>query len=238
MWGMDPTAAASGAAEFERPQPKRIARMAQRMQAVTGQVPAVTHPTPNRTRLTCTSPRVEVWVEFKGQSGSWAKTQLAVDGVPREPLHSDIDLKQLWDDPDGNGGLAPGELPPIPETSRALPPEVQRFLKQLPDAGFEAGFDQDAGRWLLGFDVPGGGLRVFFTRYRGRWDVSVDRPLMVVADGKDVSAQANGKIDQAMALLMKPSPTAPGVSQPPVAGSADSTRSNSVETRRRVVIRE
>lgn len=238
MWGMDPTAAASGAAEFERPQPKRIARMAQRMQAVTGQVPVVTHPAPNRTRLTCTSPRVEVWVEFKGQHGSWAKTQLAVDGVPREPLHSDIDLKQLWDDPDGNGGLAPGELPPIPETSQPAPTEVRRFIDQLPGDGIEAGFDQPAGRWLVGFDVPGGGLRVFFTRYRGRWDISVDRPFMVVAAGEDISAQANGKIDQAMALLMRSAPVSPVSSQPPVAGSADSTRSNSVETRKRVVIRE
>jgi len=212
--------------------------MFRRMQAATGQEPDVTHPAPNRTRLTCTSPRVEIWAEFKGKSGAWVGTSLTVDGKSRPPSLSDGEVTRLWFDPDGTGGLAPGELPPIPETRRPVPAEIQRFLKQLPEAGFEAGFDQAAGRWLLGFDVPGGGLRVFFTRYRGRWDVSIDRPLMVVAGGEDVSAQANGKVDQAMALLMKSSPATPGSSQPAVAGSADSTRSNSVETRRRVVIRE
>ena len=159
--------------------------MARRMRDVTGQEPAVTHPAPNRTRLTCTSARVVVWAEFKGQKGAWAKTQLTVDGVPREPLHSDAELKQLWDDPDGTGGLAPGELPPIPETTRAVPIEIQRFIGQLPGDEFEASFDQAASRWLVGFDVPGGGFRVFFVRTnRGHWDVSADRPFMVVVAAK------------------------------------------------------
>ena len=230
MRGMDPT--------FERPLPRRVQPHGRRMQDVTGQVPAVTHPAPNRTRLTCTSPRVEVWVEFKGQKGSWAKTLLTVDGEPREPLSSDAELTQLWNDPDGTGGLTPGELPPIPETSWPVPKEVQRFIDQLPGDEYGTGYDQPAGRWLAGFDIPGGGLRVLFTRHRGHWDVDATRPLMVVAGGEDVSAQANGKIDKAMALLMKSSPATASGSQLPVASEAGSARSNAVETRRRVVIRE
>jgi hypothetical protein len=234
MSGMDPTP------EYQPPLPHRVQRMADRMQKVTGHPPEVTHPAPGRTRLTCTSPRVQVYVEYKGRNSGWAGTTLLVDGVPRPPARSDDELIQLWNDPDGNGGTTSGELPVIPFTSGPPPRDVRRFCAALPSDQIRTGYDEATGWWLAGLDLPdgAGGLRVFFARVRGGWTVNPGRPLMVVRDGEDLSGQANGDVARAMKLLTAGTPTAPGGQQAAMTGPAAATRSNSVETRRRVVIRE
>ena len=186
-------------------------------------------------------------VDLKGKNGAWAGSTLKVDGELRPLVENDEELTRIWNDPDRTGGLPPGELPPIPDAGdiTTAPSEVRQLYDLLgdrTDPAVRAGYDAGRRLWIIGLDYPGGGMRFFFSRLSGRrWNLDEDGPfgkLRIVRDGRNVTAEASGRIDKALAMLTD---TRPGGSVVPGEGTADApasaARSNSVETRRMVVKR-
>lgn len=175
---------------------------------------------------------------------------MLIDGTPA-PLAEDMDdLRRIWDEYEGGEAPAP-DVPAVlleigDPGSQPVPLTVQlaadKVKASAADAGFEVRVGTSGPHWVVGIDLPGGnGLRMVFTRSRRIWDVDRDRPIQVVVDGADRSAEAGTDVSEALALLLTGS-AAPPADTPPgrsaVSRRQPGYRDQGVETRRRVVIRE
>jgi hypothetical protein len=172
-----------------------------------------------------------------------------VDGQPH-PLVSEHDLRAFWDEhetPAADPEPEPAVLLEIEDPGgRPVPYLVQVTLEEVRRGTQSAGIEQDirvgtcGGHWVIGIDMDGDGLRLLFTRYGHGWSLDAGRKVQVVAGGEDRSAEADGDISRALALLARTDPPKPGDPPPgssPVRQQAGK-RDLGVETRRRVVIRE
>lgn len=80
-------------------------------------------------------------------------------------------------------------------------------------------------------------LRMRFSRNAGRWNYDPERPIQLIVDGEDRSADVAGNLAKALAALCgTPGPPASG-GPPAIGGPSSPARNNSVETRRSTVIR-
>jgi hypothetical protein len=95
-------------------------------------------------------------------------------------------------------------------------------------------------RWVVAVDFgPGTGIRMLFDwdPEEGEWCTPARNPVQLYIDGEDRSAELEGKIDRALALLAARPPMEAGAAGPGM-GPSPSARDNGVETRRMVVKRE
>jgi hypothetical protein len=126
-----------------------------------------------------------------------------------------------------------------------MPFEVQNLYDRISgkmgdEVKVHAGFD--GRRWIVGIgylDEGGGnGLRVFCIRKHGHWVIPGRDGMQLIIGGTDYSAQVGGQLDNLLAMFTQESPAGSSAGPASVAGPAPAARANSVETRRRVVIRE
>jgi hypothetical protein len=130
-------------------------------------------------------------------------------------------------------------MPPERPVSE-MPSEVlglyETLRRPLEEAGISVLAGYERGRWVVGADLPGGGLRVPMIWRRHEWQVDVTG-FQVFAGGRDVSAQAAGDVAKALALLAAPGEAGlPG--EGPVKGSPAKVKASaSVQVRRTEVMR-
>jgi hypothetical protein len=177
---------------------------------------------------------------------------LTIDGEPAPLAHDYADLRRIWDEHEGI--VAPAAEPepavlreiadpgsqPVPYVVRAALENVKLGIERA-DAEIEVRVGMSGKHWVIGIDLPAGdGLRIIFTRYARGWEPDDDQRLQVVVGGQDKTAEAEGDVGKALALLAPTTPPKPADAPPgssPVRQQA-SRRDQGVETRRRVVIRE
>lgn len=189
--------------------------------------------------------RVAASFVFRGGRTKRVPGTCTVDGKPHALVGID-DLRAFWDEHEGTA--APPESAVLLEiadpSGRPVPRQVQFAADSLTGrAGgkVEVRIGVSGSHWVVGVDLPGGdGLRMVFSQRRRVWDVDPDRPLQVIVNGEDKSAEAGGDVARAVELLTAGS-APPGAGRPPSAsavGSQPARRDTGVETRRMVVIRE
>jgi hypothetical protein len=189
---------------------------------------------------------------FEGRPGGplkWARGTLTIDGRPQSTQQW-AELRVTWNryerparppqlGPEDDDGLA--FIPATPR-GRQVPAEVRQvrglLASRVGEQAVRIGYM--SGRWIAGFDYPGGdGMRIFFVRSAGRgWHMDPDRPMQLVVGGQDVTAAAAENIDQAMARLARAHPPASGPTQAPASKTGRGARDHGVEVRGMVVIRE
>lgn len=178
---------------------------------------------------------------FRSGKTRYCGGALSVDG--REgPLARDMDhLRELWQQHE-EGAAPPPLLMVLQDDGSPVPLPVKAAADTMRIAAgdrVEVRAGRSGSHWAVGFDLPGGdGLRMVFTRYRGReeWNVDSRAPVQLVLGGQDRSAEAEGQLGKAMSLLAAHQAEAPaGVS---AVQHQASFRSTGVETRKMVVIRE
>jgi hypothetical protein len=184
---------------------------------------------------------------FRGGRTQYDHGTMTIDGEPAPLAEDHDDLRRIWDEHEGTVALAPEPAALLEITDpggRPVPYQVQFAVDSLVRAAkaeFEVRTGVSGARWVAGIDLPGGdGLRLVFTRRGKTWDLDRDQPVQVIVGGEDRSAEAEGDVGKAVALLARAPVPKPG--DPPPGDSAvrqqASHRDLGVETRRRVVIRE
>jgi hypothetical protein len=177
---------------------------------------------------------------------------MTIDGKPAPLAEDYADLRRIWDEHEGTAAPAadpePAVLTEIADPGdRPVPYAVQSTAENVRLGVERAGADlqvrtgTSGSHWVIGIDLPGGdGLRLVFTRYGRVWEMDDDQRVQVIAAGQDRSAEAEGDVSKALALLTSSAPPKP-VDPPPGSSAVRqqaSRRDLGVETRRRVVIRE
>ena len=129
-------------------------------------------------------------------------------------------------------------VPPVDD--REMPAEVQTLYDRLSsrlddETPVRVGFD--GRRWIVGMDIgdKGDGFRVTCVRRHNHWAIPPNG-MQVILDSVDYTSQIGGELEKMLAMFTKSSDDQPR--HPSVDGPAPAARTNSVETRRRVVIRE
>ncbi len=222
----------------------QMTQMARELRRVTGAEPVIEQTGPAAWRLSLRGERVHLTVDFHASMGKprWAGSTLTVDGQERPHVKDYAEFGKVWRDPDSHlprrRRRAAPALAPIPPGDISQAPAVVRqqydILRQLIPVPVEAGFA--GGRWVLGITVTATtGLRLFFTQYRKGWRVDPAEPLQVIVAGRDGTAEANGKIDKAIAMFAAHQNESTAAVAP--VGASDSSRSVAVEMRKGNVIR-
>jgi hypothetical protein len=191
--------------------------------------------------VTAASDRVRMTVSFRRRGSGhakWDSSTLEIDGEQAALSEGYDHLLQIFADPDGHAGGA--TLPPIPDAGDpdSAPGLVQQTYSKLTGAfpGATAGYDAVTRRWVIGADVPGGGLRFYFTSTSLGWTLDRRQPLRIVLGGKDVSRQAGGDIAKALRMLTTHGEPQQGTG--PVHGASPvHGRPKGVEVRNTTVIR-
>ncbi len=221
-----------------------MTQMARELRRVTGTEPLITQTSPTTWRLTLRSERVQLTVDFQATMGKpkWAGSTLTIDGQERPHVDGYAEFGKVWRDPDSH--LPRRRRRPVPALAPVPPGDISRApsmvrqqydtLRHLLPVPVEAGHAD--GRWVLGITMSANtGLRLFFTQGRKGWRDDPAGLLQLIIAGRDCTAEANGKIDKAMAMLTahqnEPAPAGAPV------GASDSTRSVAVEMRKGNVIR-
>jgi hypothetical protein len=231
--------------------PKVVRRFAQDAADGVGAEPVVERLSPRSWRVAFDGEHVVAEAFFEARPGGALKHvrgALRIDGEDR-PLQDLDELRVTWDTYEQSAVTPPGDtaeeqcLAAVPGLARGrpVPSEVRQVRDTLAasigDDEVRAGYAD--GRWIVGFDVPGGdGLRMFFTRTaHGRWVPDGQQPVQLVAGGQDVTAEAGLDMASALARLAQAHPDisdggpAPGKPQ-------RGARDQGVETRRMVVLRQ
>jgi hypothetical protein len=196
---------------------------------------------------------------FRGGRTQYDHGTMAIDGKSAPLAKDHADLRRIWDEHETTARAVPYPAvepepaalleitdpgrQPVPYAVRAA---VVSLENQLAAAGLEGtGSGVRTGvsgaHWAVGIDLPGGdGLRIIFTRYRRAWDPDRDQPVQVIVGGENRTAEAEGDVGKAMALLARSLPPQPADAPPGASAVRQqaSHRDLGVETRRQVVIRE
>lgn len=139
------------------------------------------------------------------------------DGTLCKPPKTFYEFLKVYYDLDKDGAFprsAPTAMPDQQASDQA-PPALRLFhtslAQRLPDkVRISLGFSPDSG-WAIGVDSARGGLRLYFvpTPYGSSWALDPLYGIQVVADGRDLSAQAAGNMAKAARLMNPRTRTAP-----------------------------
>jgi hypothetical protein len=178
---------------------------------------------------------------------------MTIDGEPA-PLAEDYDdLRRIWDEHEGTAAPAAEPEPavlmeirdpggqPVPYAVQAATSDMRAGIEKAGIGDVEIRTGTSGSHWVVGIDLPGGdGLRIIFTRYGRMWSPDDDQRFQVIADGLDRTAEAEGDVGKALALLTRTMPPKPAAAPPGSSAVKQQAgkRDLGVETRRRVVIRE
>lgn len=233
--------ATSGAGE-SAPWPKEVRRACESARAI-GLDPVVTGTPGGSWLVAVEGEHVRATAAFEHRAGRTKQVcgELTVDGEPHPLAESWEHLREIWDRHE-LGVTAPAGLMEVTDPGRVPPPDIVRTTagrieSRAPGVPVRTGVSGE--HWVIAADgQDGDGLRLVFTRYGRSWGLDEDRPVQVVVGGEDRSEEAEGDIGKAVALAF-------GGSRPPDAAvpaasprRQPAARSNGVETRRMVVIRE
>ncbi|WP_431881711.1 hypothetical protein [Micromonospora chalcea] len=201
-----------------------------------------------RYRIIVSNDRCRVTVDLKmtgpGRWG-WGGSTLTVDGQQHPLVPGTHELGRLFRDPDGyDAAEAPPEgeldaMPPAREPGEAPVIVAQQFrtLHDRLGEGAEVTLGAEGDVWVIGVDGPRGGIRLRYREQRrDRWGMDQQRPLQIVVDGLDRTAEAKGDLAKALALMGEQRGDS-ATNPPPVDRPSSASRSNAVETRRSTVIR-
>ena len=190
-------------------------------------------------RIALSTERVALTIDYRHKGAGrydWADSTLAVDGQPRSLAKDAKHLASIFRDPDQRAQFP--AMPPESSPGRA-PALVQSNYHKLrhhfkDGAGVRLG---QAGRhWIIEVATGKAVLRMNFIRQRKTWTLDSETPIQVSIDGIDKSADIDGNLEEALSLIFESGPQAT-----PLYGSINATanpsRSNSVEVRRAVVMR-
>ncbi len=233
------------------PEPKEVRRLVSDLRKQ-GFEPAV-HGTPGGTwEVAIEGEHVRVTAQFAFRNGQTKRMPgtCTVDGEPHPLVHQDK-LRAFWNEHESPGQPAtPAALMEITDPGDQLVPyavaaAAHTAKLSAQKAGIEFEFEIRTGisngHWVIGIDLPGGdGLRIVFTRYGRTWELDHGQRVQVIADGHDRSAETEGDIGAALALLISarsPAPSDPLPGTGPVKQSQPARRNTGVETRHQVVIR-
>lgn len=227
------------------PAPKTVRSYARYVQEAIGEEPQISQLSPTEWRVALIGAHVTASADFRSALGKtrWVSGALAVDGKTRPTTGDFRKLRALWDKYERSAAAEPSRLepvPPLPADAR-MPSEARQLHDQLTEAvagkvPVQAGYD---GRWVIGVDGSGrDGLRFIFTRIaHGRWTLARDRPIQVIAGGRDVSAEVGRDVAKAIAALTQAHPeTGSPAAAPPVTPSRGK-RDIGIEMRKGNVIR-
>lgn len=228
--------------------PPKVREMCADLTRDTGVAPTVELLTGSRRwRVALTSDTVRMTIDFKLTDGGrcvWGSSQLYVGGQRRELAANYQAFVRLF-----TGGQEhldqvsalemldeAGELPMPAEADPRLAPKPVRTMHQglvsqfAGRSGMRIRLGRDGEHWVVGADNGRASFRIAYT-VRGTHSAGV----MLVVDGEDLSGLATANMQEAIARAFKARPDTPSTS--PISGASDTTRQNSVETRRATVIR-
>ncbi len=178
----------------------------------------------------------------RGGKTKQARGELTVDGEPRPLAHSWEQLREIWDEHEGNRAAAPAGLMVIEDPgTRPVPGSVRTaagIIEKRTSGAVPVRTGVNGAHWVIGVDGrDGDGLRFVFTRDGQSWVPDKGRPLQVIVGGEDKSADAEGDMAKAMAIALSGYPQETAAS---TAGGHQQAgfRDTGVETRRMVVKRE
>lgn len=219
-------------------------KLAQNLVHDTGADFAITYPSGTSTRLEAFSDRVRVVVNYRRRPGSrarWDSSTLEIDGQQVALSNGYEHLVAIFADPDSHlAGKAGATLEPVPAGGdlNDAPPKVQELYGKLSDAFPGATAGCEGGRWVIGADIPAGGLRFYIVQTALGWILDRNQPLRIVLGGEDVSEAAGGDIAKALRMLLRhPGGSQPGTG-PVTSGAPVRGRAKSVEVRNTTVIRD
>lgn len=225
--------------------PRIVRRVRDALIDGTGATPTITQVADRVLRLTMSSDRVHMTLDFKpnGRGGyRWAGSTLAIDGEQVPIAKSGQHFIDIWHDPSLGKPIPPpppGEatLPPPPPAAdpSEAPRAVRDYYERVSNGVRARGEDPDGfvilgragGSWIVHVAADERtGMRISIGKTRdGRWGILQDGVdhIMVIRDGCDHSAQANGDVGRALRLMLggqpgsgpaEPSSFAPGTRQP------------------------
>lgn len=180
------------------------------------------HVTGIRWRVTVTSARVRMWVEYETRSRGRLQSknsQLHIDGQQVQRAASYPELTRIFADPD-NGRAAPPGPPTDADEMVAVTvdeaPQPVRAMHAKVVAAAPKGFDlvvRHAGRhWYVCLENPTAQMRVVFverlmvhTRPLREREVTLAnkrQSIQLVINGEDLSAQVAGMLDKALGMMV------------------------------------
>jgi hypothetical protein len=227
--------------------PKLVTRTVRSLELELNRPVNVTQPDPLSWRVSLDTGHVQLVIDFKARLGKtrFASSTLTVNGKPHRLARGPQDLRQIIQKTEVTSHVKRpvtaepvplnGSLEEAPTTVVSLCKSLALKLQDVDGVTLRAGRDQH--RWVIGVDSSRSELRVFFTRQRRQWGLDGRRPLQVIIDGKDRSAEASGDLSKAMLMLSYSEPSEPPSGAVSSVVGHTSARSNSVETRRATVIR-
>lgn len=204
----------------------------------------------HRWRVTITSARVRMWVEWEVHSRGrlqWGQSTLFIDNAEAPRAHSYADLLDVFNDPDNtNPGEAAVHEPVAVGPADAPAAVVSAYNLATKRAAGDAKVAITKAGKLWTVTMSGARFRLGFrflaapmdpTRPLAPAEVNADKsmPISLVVDGVDRSAEVQGRIDKALAMVVSHTAATPA---PPIAAPSDvQTTATSVVTRQQRVIR-
>jgi hypothetical protein len=190
-------------------------------------------------RIALSTKRVAFTIDFRHKGGGrfdWAHSTLAVDGQPR-PLAKDVHhLASIFHDPDQRAHFQ--AMPPAcsPKGAPALVQHTYHMLRNRFKDGASVRLGRTSRHWIVEFMTDRATLRMNFVHQKKSCILDGETPLQVSVDGIDKTAEVDGNLEEALSLIFETAPQST-----PLNGSinavANPARSNSVEVRRAVVMR-
>jgi len=232
------------------PTPSAIMTFADNLASDTGLTPSISHQKGRRWRVEIASERVRMWVDYEVLSRGrlqWSQSQLFIDGQQAARATSYAGLLDIFRDPDGKSPEPPPQYIDVdpstaPGVVRAMHARLAAKIHLLP-GDFTLALHRAGRRWAIVISSSRTVLRYRFTTalmntQRPERDPRTRenrRPLELEIDGVDVTAQVNGRLDKAIAMICD------HVAAPPPAAIAGPSRSavqaTGVTVRKQTVLR-
>jgi hypothetical protein len=216
--------------------PKAISREVHRFEHALGITPEVQTGETGHWCLIASTLKVRFEVGYKRKTSTnirRAERRLLVNGEERDVPDKDCDIVALFREHAEHDELGPARLASAPTEVKKSYNTTRRQLGDQVDIQLLNGL----GSWVIHIQFPRGELSFFFDRaHSDDWRLAC-KPLQLVVDSVDRTAEAEGNMRRALGIVAT---TIGGTTETPlpIKGAAQAARSNSVETRRMVVLRE
>jgi hypothetical protein len=180
------------------PVPSYITGLTGRLQGLPGAIVTLDSDGPGRWLLRVTGERVTLEAHYDGGNGTGA--WVTIDGKTSKFFGWEPEFTTLWHDPDlfRNGLVA---VPPPGDA--AVPAEVRHVAAVMRTrAHRDAVIGYDGLRWTVDVNFGDGVMRMVFWRSHKRWALDTHHPFQVIVGGEDLTAEAGGKMESAIKLLL------------------------------------